>query len=386
MNNINEQFDNLLIEDIPVDKNKWIVKNFYMKNNKIYRWNGKDLILCCEHKKRKLYCRDCKGSQFCMHDKIKDRCVECKGSSICPHNKVKSACKECKGSRFCQHNRTKSQCTECKGGSICLHNKRKHRCLECKGASICEHQKIRSRCIKCKGSEMCEHNKRKACCKTCKGNDYCKHERIKSTCKECKGSRICKHNIEKRKCYRCATNRTPFCKQCNFYIVCKQAKTHPYCRDCFHQLYPDANIPNKFKRKQNYLHELLKQDFTITSYDKTVNACSKRRPDIFFEFITHTIIVEIDEDAHKSYDSVCEETRTNEIFTDLADRPMVMIRFNPDKTKTRIGCFEFDKDNILIPNKEELDHRYQLLKSTIEHYTDYNNIEELSTIEYLFFD
>jgi hypothetical protein len=99
------------------------------------------------------------------------------------------------------------------------------------------------------------------------------------------------------------------------------------------------------------MHELIKHNFDITSYDKTLNGCSKRRLDFYFECNTHSIIVEVDEEQHIAYDTQCEENRTNEIFTDLADRPLVLIRFNPDKTKDRIGCFQFTQENAIILNK-----------------------------------
>jgi hypothetical protein len=48
------------------------------------------------------------------------------------------------------------------------------------------------------------------------------------------------------------------------------------------------------------------------------------------EKYTHVIIVECDEEQHKSYDTTCETQRINDIYTDLGDRPIVLIRFNPD--------------------------------------------------------
>jgi hypothetical protein len=150
-------------------------------------------------------------------------------------------------------------------------------------------------------------------------------------------------------------------------------------------LNPDVKIPTRFKLKQNFFYELIKGDFEITSYDKILNGCSRKRPDLFFECLTHSVILEIDEDQHISYDSQCEITRLNELFIDLADRPMVMIRFNPDKYSNTPSCFKFNDKNIIIPDKDEIEHRYSMLKERLEFYI-YNIPTQLSTIEYLFFD
>ena len=61
------------------------------------------------------------------------------------------------------------------------------------------------------------------------------------------------------------------------------------------------------------------------------------------------MIIECDENAHKYADEICENKRTMQIFEDLAKRPIVIIRFNPDKykkdDKVIRGCFKFDDKN-----------------------------------------
>ena len=58
--------------------------------------------------------------------------------------------------------------------------------------------------------------------------------------------------------------------------------------------------------------------------------CSKRRPDGLLDCGTHSVVVEIDEDQHSSYDATCENRRSMEIFQDLQSRPLVLVRLNPD--------------------------------------------------------
>jgi hypothetical protein len=65
--------------------------------------------------------------------------------------------------------------------------------------------------------------------------------------------------------------------------------------------------------------------------NKPVNECSKRRPDVYYDCFTHVVIVEIDENQHKNYDSSCECARLSEIMGSIAGKPGTIIRYNPDK-------------------------------------------------------
>jgi hypothetical protein len=56
--------------------------------------------------------------------------------------------------------------------------------------------------------------------------------------------------------------------------------------------------------------------------------CSKRRPDLLYDMYTHVIIVENDENSHKTYDEICENKRMMQLFEDLGNRPIVFIRFD----------------------------------------------------------
>jgi hypothetical protein len=84
--------------------------------------------------------------------------------------------------------------------------------------------------------------------------------------------------------------------------------------------------------------------------NKTIDGgCSKKRPDVMIDCLTHTIIIECDENQHQYDNYSCENKRTMELFTDLGNRPMVMIRFNPDEykigTKKVQSCFKGEAVN-----------------------------------------
>jgi hypothetical protein len=118
-------------------------------------------------------------------------------------------------------------------------------------------------------------------------------------------------------------------------------------------------------------------------FDKTVdNGCSKRRPDVRIECLTHTIIIECDENEHRN--TQCEEKRMMQLFQDLGNRPLVMIRFNPDgyseDDEKFQGCFTPSEKGLVI-NKKEWKKRIEVLIPIIKKYIS-NPPEKELTIKY----
>ena len=79
--------------------------------------------------------------------------------------------------------------------------------------------------------------------------------------------------------------------------------------------------------------------------------------DLIFSLI-HSVIIEIDEHQHKngnSYTPECDKRRLNNLFTYLADRPIVFIRFNPDSyTNKKINYL-----NLVLNIQKKEDYRKQ---------------------------
>ena len=347
-----------MVQELPTKKCDRVVGEYYMYKKELRYWNGKKL-LCGEHKKRKNYCIVCGGSSLCEHGKEKSRCVKCGGSSLCEHGKRKDKCVKCGGTGICKHGKRKEQCVKCGGTDICKHGKRKYRCKQCGGSSICEHGRDKFSCKQCDGGGICEHNQYKAFCKKCGGSALCK---------------ICKLVIGKKR-----------------YI----SKTDTFmlsCIDCFHNKYPDEpNIPRRFKRKQHYIHDKLTQIFgeDFFEYDKTIECgCSRRMPDWFRDCYNHVVIIECDENQHRSEDPNCELKRINQLFEDINYRPCICIRFNPDKYKENgvfhKGCFGFDHKNNIIVNEDEFERRFTILQERIDYYLQ-NGTEKGVHIEKLFY-
>jgi hypothetical protein len=182
-------------------------------------------------------------------------------------------------------------------------------------------------------------------------------------------------------------------------IECKNSqlgrnKYNDHCLRCFIYKFPDNKISRNFKVKERHIQDFLEEEFPDEFiYDKTIDqGCSKRRPDAFKECGTHTIIIEVDEYQHRNYEEICENKRMMELFTDLANRPTIFIRFNPDsyidKNNNKIeSSFSMHKqtDVPIIKNPIEWQDRLIKLKQIIEHHID-TIPEKAVTIEKLFYD
>ena len=187
-------------------------------------------------------------------------------------------------------------------------------------------------------------------------------------------------------------------KRCILEHCDKSRYIDKYCARCFYALFPNDKRCIRIKLKENEVVKFIKETFNDLSFifDETIKGdglCFNVRPDILLNLKSHSIIIECDEFQHKSYDIICDISRTYKIQEAL-NRPIVIIRFNPDdyidKNKRKIkSCFKMDKIIGLttIPkNQEELwKKRLEELKETIiENIEIY--LEEPIKIIKLFYD
>ncbi len=347
----------------------------------------------CIHGKQKYVCVDCGGKGICQHGKRKAICRECNGSGICQHGKRKEQCRECNGSGICQHGKRKEQCRECHGSSYCQHDKVKARCRECNGSAFCEHGKLKALCRECHGSALCQHGKQKANCRECHGSGICQHGKQKTNCRECHGSGICQHGKQKHTCGECggtAICKTPLCETRH------NKKYNGHCMRCFVNLFPELKNARNYKTKERNVVDNIKKAFPDYSWfcDKTVqDGCSLKRPDMLLDMGSHAIIVEVDENQHVNYDCSCENKRLMELSQDVDHRPIVFIRFNPDKYFDKDGnkvdsCWEPNSYGVLCVSpkkKQEWEHRLECLVDQIQYWTENETNKTVEVVE-LFYD
>jgi hypothetical protein len=235
------------------------------------------------------------------------------------------------------------------------------------------------------------------CCATCKtaGMVDIKHKKCKC------GKKIPSFgNIEDEKATCCATCKTAGMvnikhKKCKTLMCDTQVKSKykGFCSRCFFFMYPDIPLTRNYKTKENTITKVILNDFPNFDWilDKIVkNGCSKKRPDMYCDFGSHILIIEIDENQHINYS--CENKRIMELSKDFNHRPIIFIRMNPDsyidKNNKKIqSCFVVKKDTgkVEVRSKKELDRRMTKVKKQIIKYSESFKADKTIITKELFF-
>jgi uncharacterized protein YajQ (UPF0234 family) len=368
-----------------------------IKSKKCINCNIKRSNFNYENEKYALYCGDCKLEN--MINIISKKCTNCnikhpvfnykgkKNSLYCEdcklENMINIKSKKCincniKRSNFNYENKkTGLYCGDCKLENMIDIKSKK--CITCnikQPVFNYENEKTRLYCRDCKLENMIDIKNKK--CITCNNKtsifNY-ENEKVGLYCGDCKLENMI--NIKDTKCK---------IHLCDTQVSNKQYKG--YCLRCFIHNFPDSNIIRDYGTREDKVTEFIKNEFKDLNinYNKQIQGgCSQTRPDIFIDCLTHSVIIEVDEHQHKSksYTPECEIQRINNLFTDLADRPIIFIRFNPDsyinkKGKLIKSCFEYTEDKGLPKANKTLQPRLNKLKENIEKYI--NEIPNINII------
>jgi hypothetical protein len=114
------------------------------------------------------------------------------------------------------------------------------------------------------------------------------------------------------------------CSSCHLKWFIKEGNV---CNDCH-----AFQTKSPAKRREDEIQNLLKtSNIRYNTHDKKIlHGCSLFRPDFVIDCGTHIIIIEVDEDQHRSYNCQCEQSRMIQIFQDFGGLPVCFIRYNPD--------------------------------------------------------
>jgi EsV-like protein len=187
--------------------------------------------------------------------------------------------------------------------------------------------------------------------------------------------------------------------KCKTYLCDLQVKNKykGYCLRCFIYTFPNEKVARNYKIKECYMTDFIKEQYSELdiNYDRTISGgCSKKRPDVFIECLTHSVIIECDEEQHNTEEyKICDNKRTMGIFQDLGNRSIVFIRFNPDsyinnKNKKVDSCFKTTQKTgiLVIKDNNKWNLRLNKLKETIDYYLNIENIKKEVEIIKLFYD
>jgi uncharacterized C2H2 Zn-finger protein len=225
-----------------------------------------------------------------------------------------------------------------------------------------------------------------------KWNEEIVKELFKTYMKECM-DKFYQENNRRREYVKVHTLVNHTCLTPNCTTQATNQKYRGYCCYCFVHQFPDEPITRNWKVKEKHVNDFIVEqypdrDFT---YNRSIKGgCSRKIPDWFFECLTHSIIVENDENQHTNYS--CENKRNMELFQDLGNRPIVFIRFNPDsyideEDNEVPSSFKYhEKLGVpIIRDKEEWNSRLHKLKETLDFHLTNIPQKEVSIVN-LFYD
>ena len=269
-------------------------------------------------------------------------------------------------------------------------------------------------CADCKLENMIDIKSKKCIkCNIKRPNFNYKDESKPLYCGNCKLDNMI--NIKSKKCITCNIkipnfnykdeSKALYCGNCKLdnmidikhimCITCNLVRAHTkfnnMCSGCYYYMNPNSVLTRNHKSKENQIiSDLNKELNNIIIQDKIIsNGCSKRRPDGLIKLNDYNIIIEIDENQHNDYS--CENKRLMEIFKDLGNSPLTMIRFNPDaykldnkKIKSPFGITKID-GKLKIINKKEYKLRFNKLLDTINSNIKIIPNKEINVI-HLFYD
>ncbi len=359
------------------------------------------------NEKKGRYCSKCKLIN--MVDVIHKKCEVCKVKQPTYNyieKKSPSHCSQCKlngminiKSKTCivckikqptynYSDKTKAEyCKDCMTSDMIDINNRNKKCIECKTkrANFNYKDKLNAKyCNDCKLTDMINVVDKKCCICNIKIPVFnYEGEKKAKYCGDCKDSNMI--DVISKKC-----------SHCDFNYVNRKYK--PHCFTCYLYLNPNSEVVRNYKTKENTIMKFIKEKYPNCVLDSVIQGgCSKRRPDGLIEFEEYSIMIEIDENCHKSYEDMCENKRLMEIYRDLGFRPLRIIRFNPDSytdsdNKKVKSIFSVDNKTkkLKVNSQKELNKRVNILLETLEELI--NNIKLKSDIEksidctYLFYN
>ena len=191
--------------------------------------------------------------------------------------------------------------------------------------------------------------------------------------------------------------RRPRCKSIWCDTQVNKTRNEGYCLNCYIHNFPENPVVRNYKTKERTVVDYILQkypNFTWYSDKRIIDGCSKRRPDLLADFGEFIIIIEIDENQHTTYDTICENKRLMELSVDVGHRPIVFIRFNPDEyiidNNKITSCWTIDGFGICVIKKNKINEwncRLIKLMETIDFWCNPVNKSE-KTIEqiHLFYD
>ena len=316
------------------------------------------------------------------HDKKPTRCASCKDNTMIDLIGKKCQCGKARPTFGFENDKRPTRCVSCKDNTMIDIRNKKCQCGKAQPTFGFENDKRPTRCVSCKDETMIDVVSKKCLCGKAHPTFGFENDKRPTRCVSCKDETMI--DLVNKLCLSewCTTRVTN--------------KYEGYCLRCFINLYPDKPLSRNYKTKEIAVNEYIDEYFGEVSWvnDKSVNisgCSSKKRPDKFLDMGDYVILIEVDENSHDNYS--CENKRICSLFQDAGNRPMYIIRFNPDDYMNDAGdkvysCWGYDTrgiSRIKYKYKKLWDIRLETLKHVVEQCIHVKPQKEIETIQ-LYYD
>lgn len=363
------------------------------KGHPIYNEPSENKPICC---------KKCKTATMINVVSPKCKCGKAQPKFNEPGEKTAICCNECKTETMINIKCEKCKCGKAQPTYNEPGEKKARYCSQCKTETMVNITSIKCKCGKAIPSFNEPGEIKAICCVQCKTETMINI--VNSKCKCGKATPYFNERGETKAicCFQCKTEtminvldkicKTPLCE------TRIQKKYQGYCFRCFINIFPDHELVRNHKTKERAVADYIRENFseyTITLDKRIDYGCSAKKPDIYIDFGEYVLIVEIDENQHKSDQYSCENKRMMILFQDAGLRPLVMIRFNPDQYYDKDGksiasCWGYTEERGLChvkPNKKkEWEERLQVLRNTVKEKIEYNGERKNVDLIHLFYD
>jgi len=352
------------------------------------------------NQKKAICCKKCKKEGMLN---IRDKDKKCKCGLAVPvynfeNEKKPICCKECKEILMIDIvNKNKlCGCEKKVRATFNLIGEKAKFCSSCKTSKMVNVIDRKCKCGKAQPTFNLVGEKQAICCILCKTSDMVDIKNIDKLCVTCKKFRA-NFNVE-------GETKGKYCKECAndgmcdvTHIKCKgqngvcplkqrgSPKYKNYCSACFAYNFPldPLTLKKRSKTKEIAVRDFINSKFEGFQHDKvlwTGNCdCTIRRRLDHRKLIGNTLLViETDENQHKSYNEMDEEIRYDDLYMAYSGK-WIYIRFNPD------GFINSDG----IPKNPLIKDRFNTLEKEINKHIkriEKEKNKELLEIVYLYYD
>ena len=296
-------------------------------------------------------------------------CKQCKPENACDRNAKVCVCGNCTPSFYVESKNKLLYCVECKppnaiskGARLCVCEISSSPTFDFPGTKTpryCSKCKIEG-CVNlkgpfCKCGQMASFGfigKETVSCSKCKEKGMVSKPSTRCSVKPCK--QVAVFGVGSKR-FRCETHKWDGdvnlvehqCKSCG---LMEMLDANDLCGVC---------NPVAFAFRQRVKEMQVKNLLTANGFQFMHNVipnstkCGLERPDFVMTENDHVVIVEVDEDQHKSYEQSCEQTRMINITQSYGGMPVFWIRYNPDafkmnKSKRRKDVPKFQRERHLL--------------------------------------